>query len=226
LTAASIATLVAGAAAFDWSLGLRGLTYDDLYKRSVVFRGMRMPARFSVLVGAALALLAAHGARRILRLGRTAAQRGTICAALALIVLFDLRMDPHLRTYPSQIPRIYRSVTPDMVLMELPRDYGRADRYFSPSYMYFSTWHWAHLLGGYSGFMPVDPVFEDALRNFPDPEAVAAFRQFGATHLTFNCSFEPVRCSEVLAALDANPTLELFRRDTWQSAEVRIYRWR
>src|SRR5205085_10799296 len=64
LGAAGIATIVAGALTFDWSLGFKGLTYDDLYKRSVIHRGMRVPARFSVVVGAALALLAAFGARR------------------------------------------------------------------------------------------------------------------------------------------------------------------
>ena len=72
-TGATIATIVAGTITFDWSLGLKGLTYDDLFKRSSVYRGMRVPARFSVIVGAALALLAGFGARRVLRLARAAA---------------------------------------------------------------------------------------------------------------------------------------------------------
>jgi hypothetical protein len=226
LSGAAIASTVAGAAAFDWSLGLRGLTYDDLYNRSVVIRGMRMPARFSVLVGAALTLLGGYGARRILRLAPTATTRSALCAALALIVLFDLRMDPHLETYPSQIPSIYGSVTPDMVLMELPRDHERGDRFFAPSYMYFSTRHWAHLLGGYSGFMPNDEVFDDAVRAFPYPEAVATFRRLGATHLTYNCSFDWVRCRDVMAALEANPSLQLVATSTWQAQPVALYRFR
>src|ERR1051326_7313024 len=184
---------------------------------------MRMPARFSVLVGAALTLLAGYGARRILRLAPTATTRSALCAALALIVLFDLRMDPHLDTYPSQIPSIYGSVTPDMVLMELPRDHERGDRFFAPSYMYFSTRHWAHLLGGYSGFMPNDEVFDDAVRAFPYPEAVATFRRLGATHLTYNCSFDWVRCRDVMAALEANPSLQLVATSTWQAQPVALY---
>jgi hypothetical protein len=226
LTGAATATLVAGAATFDWSLGLRGLTYDDLYKRSVVIRGMRMPARFSVLVGAALALLGAYGARRIIALGRTARQRGAICAVLALIVLFDLRVDPHLEPYASKIPGIYQSVTPDMVLMEMPRDRDRADRFFAPAYMYFSTKHWAHLLGGYSGFMPNEPDFDDAVRSFPHPDAVARFRLMGATHLTYNCSFDWIGCKDVMAALAANPTLQLVITSTWRAQPVALYRFR
>lgn len=226
LSGAAIATLVAGAAAFDWSLGLRGLTYDDLYKRSVVIRGMRMPVRFSVLVGAALALLGAYGARRILALGRTAAHRGAICAGLALIVLVDLRVDPHLESYFAKMPSIYGSVTPDMVLIELPRDHERADRFFAPAYMYFSTRHWAQLLGGYSGFMPNEPDFDDAVRSFPHPDAVATFHRLGATHLTFNCSFDWMRCKEVLAALDANPSLEVVTTSTWQAQPVALYRFK
>jgi hypothetical protein len=71
LGAAGIATIVSGVAAFEWSLGLKGLTYPELYDHSAAFRGMRVPARFSAIVGCALALLGAFGAQRLLRLGRT-----------------------------------------------------------------------------------------------------------------------------------------------------------
>jgi hypothetical protein len=225
LSGAAIATAAAGAAAFEWSLGFRGLTYDDLYKRFLVFRGMRVPARFSVLVGTALALLGGYGARRILGLGRTPTARSAICAALVLMVLFDLRMNPHVEPYP-QIPGIYGSVRSDMVLMEMPRDRDRFDRFFAPSYMYFSTRHWAHLLSGYSGFMPNEDDFEDAVRSFPHPDAVARFRTLGATHLTYNCAFDWRRCKDVLAALDANPSLEIVASSTWQAQPIALYRFK
>jgi hypothetical protein len=226
LSGAAIASIAGGAAAFDWSLGLRGLTYDDLYKRSVVIRGMRQPTRASVIAGAALILLGAYGAQRILRLGRTPVARSAICAALALIVLFDLRMDAHLEAYRAPIPSIYESVTPDMILMELPRDRDRYDRVFAMSYDYFSTRHWPHLLGGYSGYMPEDPGMDDAVRAFPYPEAVATFRRLGATHLTYNCSFDWIGCKEVMATLAANPTLEIVATTTWREQPVTLYRFK
>ena len=221
LTGAGIAVLVSGAAAFDWSLGLRGLTYDDLHKLSVVHRGMRVPARFSVVVGAALALLGAFGARRLIRFGRSPAAQSAVCATLAVLVLIDLRIDARLTPYYSTVPSIYGRVTPDMVLAELPREH-------EIDYMYFSTRHWARLLRGYSGFMPDTSELWAAVRAFPDRDAVATFRRLGATHLTYNCRFEsPNRpCAEVIEQLDANPTLELAAGGRWEGGPVRLYRFR
>jgi hypothetical protein len=219
LTAGSIATVVAGALTFDWSLGFKGLTYDDIYKRSVAHQGMRVPARFSVVVGAALALLGAFGAARVLRLGRTPAARGSLCAALTLAVLFDLRLDPRLETYHATIPSIYDRVTPDMVLVEFPR-------FHDVEYMYFSTRHWARMLGGYSGFIPVDDTLEQGLRTFPSAESLDRLRRRGATHLTYNCGLEQKqnRCAAVFEFLDSSPAVELVAWARWERAEVRLYR--
>lgn len=219
LTAAGIATLVSGAAAFDWSLGLKGLTYDDLYKRSAAYRGMRVPARFSAIVGCALVLLAGFGAARVIRLGHAPIAQATICAALSLVVLFDLRMDPGVRPLAPTIPGIYSSVTPDMVLAELPRDH-------EITYMYFSTAHWAHLLGGYSGYMVLTPGLNEAEDAFPSRASIQALKHLGATHLTYNCALELTRahCERVLEALDANPDLGPIATQMWEHAEVRLYR--
>jgi hypothetical protein len=219
LTAGSIATIVAGALTFDWSLGFKGLTYDDIYKRSVAHQGMRVPARFSVVVGAALALLGAFGAARVLRLGRTPAARGGLCAALTLVVLFDLRMDPRLETYHSTIPSIYDRVTPDMILVEFPR-------YHDVEYMYFSTRHWARMLGGYSGFIPIDDTLEQGLRTFPSAESLDRLRRRGATHLTYNCGLEQRqnRCAAVFEFLEGSSGVELIAWGRWERAEVRLYR--
>ena len=221
LTGAAMAAVVSGALAFDWSLGFKGLTYDDLYKRSLVYRGMRVPARFSVVVGAALALLGAFGASRLLRRARTPAAQGAICAALTMVVLFDLRLDPRLQSYRATIPSIYDRVTPDMVLVELPLSHD-------VDYMYFSTRHWAHLLGGYSGFHPFDEALERGLQAFPSPEGIDALRRRGATHLTYNCALEtnPVRCARTLQVLDENRALERMAAERWEKAEVRLYRFR
>jgi hypothetical protein len=221
LTGAGIATTVAGAITFDWSLGFNGLTYDDLYKRSVVHRGMRVPARFSVVVGAALALLAAFGARRVLRLGRTPTTQGAICAAMALLVLFDLQFDPRLQPYFGSIPSIYARVTPDMVLAEFPREHDT-------DYMYFATRHQAHLLGGYSGFVPNQPDLWKAFDALPSPAGVDGLRRLGATHLTYNCRLERRErsCEWIVQQLDENPALELVASERWEKADVRLYRLR
>jgi len=229
-----IATVVSGAAAFDWSLGLKGLTYGKLYDLSPAYRGMRVAARFTVMVEAALALLAGFGAARILRLrfwrgraeatGPAVATRGVLCAALCAAVLIDLRMDLPLMGYPRGVPQIYRYVEPTMVLEELPSGH-------TLDYMYFSTRHWAKLLTGYSGFGTDLSALEAAEAAFPAPEAVATFQRLGATHLTYNCGFEKANgktqadCDRMFDALRRNPSLRLVASEWWKGNLIRLYRY-
>jgi hypothetical protein len=220
LTAGTTAALVAGSLAFDWSLGLNGLTYGELYRLSPVYRGMRVMARFSAIVGVALVLLGAAGSARLLRRvsGRA---RPYACATLALLVLFDLRMDPRIGPIPNGIPPIYSRVTPDMVLVELPVDP-------QISYMYFSTFHWAQLVGGYSGFPKYSDALMDGWKRWPSPESLADFRRTGATHLTYNCGMEEYKqhCAAAFETLDNAPGLELMASGLWQGQEARLYRFR
>ena len=220
LTAGTTAALVAGSFAFDWSLGLNGLTYEHLYNFASIYRGMRMTARFSVIVGVALVLLGGVGAARLFR-RLTAPARPFACAALALLVLFDLHIDPGIGPIPKGIPPIYSRVTPDMVLVELPVDP-------QITYMYFSTFHWAQLLGGYSGFPKYSDNLMEGWKQWPAPESIAYFRRAGATHLTYNCGLEAggARCGNTLQLLDDNSSLELIASGLWSGKETRLYRFK
>jgi hypothetical protein len=222
-----IATLVGGAAAFDWSLGLKGLTYRKLYELSPVYRGMRVAARFAVMVHCALALLAGFGAARMLRLPlfrRTPVIRGIVCAALCAGVLADLRMDFPLQGYIRVIPAIYQHVDHRMVLEELPGGHNL-------DYMYFSTRHWAKLLTGYSGFGTNLSELQAAEAAFPAPEAIATFHRLGATHLTYNCGFDKANgktdgdCDRVFDTLRRNPSLRVIASEPWRGSMIRLYRY-
>ena len=219
LTAGTIGAITASALTFDWSLGMNGLTYDDMYKRSSLYRGMRVPARFSAILGAGLVLLAGAGAARLLRRIARPAVRASVCAALCVFVLFDLRMSPGIGDYPTGMPPIYSAVSPSMVLVEMP-----ANRPID--YMYFSTSHWARMLGGYSGFMKYSDALMQGYEVWPTATAIELFRSAGATHLTYNCAFEasPTRCAVTLEHLDGNPALRLVASGLWQGKETRLYR--
>src|SRR5438445_3311149 len=128
---------------------------------------MRVMARCSVIVGVALVLLGAAGAARLLRRVPDRA-RPFACAALALLVLFDLHMDPRIGPIAKGIPPIYSRVTPDMVLVELPVDP-------QISYMYFSTFHWASLVGGYSGFPKYTENLMEGWKKWPAPVSLDYF---------------------------------------------------
>jgi hypothetical protein len=221
LAAAPIASLVSGALAFDWSLGPYGLTYDDLYHWLLPYRGLRVPARFSMFVGTALILLGAAGSRRIIDAAARARLATPVFACLAAAALFDLRLDLRMLDYWKEPPPIYASVTPSMVLAEFPWEENAQD------YMYFSTRHWARLLNGYSGSFPDAFIdLQKRLETFPAPDAIEAVRAAGATHVTFNCTLEPrkYRCLPTIDALDANPSLELVSGGRWEGDEVRLYR--
>ena len=223
LGAIQIASLVSGALAFDWSLGTNGLTYDDLYHWLLPYRGLRVPARFSMFVGTALVLLGAIGTRRIIGAASRVGLGTPVFALLAAAALFDLRLDVRVLDYWKDPPEIYRSVTPSMVLVEFPWAENAQD------YMYFSTRHWARLINGYSGSFP--DAFIDLQKHFdafPAPDAIEAARQAGATHLTFNCTLEvrKYRCLPTIAALDANPSLEPVAAGRWEGDEVRLYRFK
>jgi hypothetical protein len=221
ITTVTAALAVSGATAIEWSRGLNGWTYPAIYNKVPAYRGIRVPARFSVILGSVLALLCAFGTHRLL--DRIGSARGRTAAAsvLAGLVLVDLRLTTSLVNYWPTVPSIYQRVTPDMVLAELPASQDI-------HYMYFSTDHRARLIGGYSGFIPKDPTFGDALMAFPAPAAIEAFQQRGATHLSYNCAFERslTRCEYNLAQLGANPRLELVASERWLNADVRLYRIR
>jgi hypothetical protein len=225
LTGASIATIVAGAAVFDWSLGLKGLTYDDLVTRSLVYRGMRVPARFSAVLGSALALLGAFGARRLIRLGGSLRAQAAVCAVLGCLVAADLRLDPKIHASAPSIPSIYDQMDPSMVVVNLPRFH---DGFQDHLYMYFSTRRWPQLAGGYSGFMPLNPDLEYGLQHFPDADALASLRKTGATHVAYVCALERIRahCPRIIAGLAASPALELVASATWEAAPTALYKFK
>ena len=221
LNVTAVALIVSGALAFDWSLGVNGLTYDELRDLLLPFRGLRAPARFSVLVGTSLILLGAFGAHRLFARVRSRMARHLLFAAIVVFAWIDLR--PTFRLVPAwrTVPPVYAAVNPSMVLAEFPMRYDR-----NISYMYFSTTHWAKLVNGYSGFLPeaFDRLQQD-VATFPAPDALARVRAQGATHLTVNCRFYggDAACAPVLAALDTSQEVRLVSRGRWEGADVRLY---
>lgn len=215
------ATLAASSLVFDGSLGTHGLIYDYLYRWVLPFRGMRVPARFSALVGTGLILLSAYGARRVIRLVPNRTGQSIIFLAVSAAVLFDLRPVLHLEDYPPVIPPIYVAVTPSMVLAEFPM---RPDA--NIRYMYFSTRHWARMLNGYSGYLPeVYMALQGDLEGFPGGDTLPRLRREGVTHVTVHCALvdEPAACPALLASVDASRDLRLVAAGRWQKAEVRLY---
>lgn len=172
--------------------------YRSLYDYVPGFDGLRVPARYGVVVMVFVAALAGEGARA---LGRWWPRRGSAVAVAGgvLVVLEALAApiglngasagaDAATRSARlgrgSDVPPVYRfvqSLPKDTVLAEFP--FGRIE--LELRYMYYSTEHWRPLVNGYSGTFP--PSYDERvpfLRE-PDKDADRSWTSLvasGATH--------------------------------------------
>jgi hypothetical protein len=171
-------------------------TYRLLYDYVPAFDGLRVPARFAMLVTLMLSVLAGYGAQWVARFrGGTA----VLVAACALFLLestsvpFTLNGMEPLRDLvtpearirpPAEGPEVYRTLLrqpEDSVLLELPL--GQPD--YDVRAVYYSTIHWRPLINGYSGFFPpYYGLLTTALSEIPRHPDVSleAIWSSGATH--------------------------------------------
>jgi hypothetical protein len=210
--------------AFDGSLGFHGLLYPYLYDWFPPMRGLRVPARFSVIVGLSLAILSGFGMRRLL--ARLSPGKAQVAFAAAVILLaFDLRPNLSLEPVWPEPPSIYAGVNAHhTVLAEFPVPDDPFGFAFNTSYMYFSLWHGANMVNGYSGFLPTSyEELAKGLASFPSTSSVALLRQRGVTHVTLNCALYRDDCSPVLRAFDSEPALRRVTEGRWQGAPAVLY---
>jgi len=159
--------------------------------------GLRVPARFAMIVALTLAVLGAFGAAAIARL-----QHGVVVLGiLAALFLYEAGAAPfvvngmapikELATpaarleLPRRAPLVYRSVDqlpPDAVIADLPL--GEPD--YDLRAMYYSIERWRRIVNGYSGFFPphygrVKVALSEVPRH-PDI-SVETLRELGVTHV-------------------------------------------
>ncbi len=213
--------------AFEMSLGLNGHIYPYLYEWLAFMRGMRAPARAGFLVGLTLAVLSGFGVQRLLA-GRSRAASFAIVAVLTIAIAVDLRPAVYLQTAWPAPPRVYQSIKPTDVLAEFPMGSLTSDTglVMDTPYMYFSIWHGAQLINGYSGHLPPDHFdFLRTMDAFPDPSTIQVLRERGTTHVTVNCLFYR-GCGRLLERVERMPDLQLVSSTVWQARLVRLYELR
>ena len=207
---------------FDGSLGFNGVEYPYLHRWLSPFRGLRVPARLGVVVGLTLSILAGFGARRILRRCRSRTCEHVVFAALVAGVMIDAWPALTLRSVWKEPPEIYKSLkdTPGVILAEFPMARGEGNAPF----MYFSLWHWLPMVNGYSGFIPKsygDLIADVA--DFPRPEAIAALRRRGVTHVTINCALSDAGCEDLIHLMRQCPELRLIEDARWAGGPLQLY---
>lgn len=214
-------TLFAVAMSFGPHIHSRGRLIDEenvyalFYDHVPGFDGLRVPARFGMIVALGLAALAAYGTAFIER-----RRRGGLLTLVAgaLIVVestaVPLPLNGNDTNYRQQdlvalpatvatgaaTPPVYGFVAQlpaSAVILELP--FGEVA--FEARYIFYSTAHWRRLVNGYSGGAPVEyGLLAEALRDLrrsPD-RAWQALARSGATHaIVHEASYADGRGAEV-----------------------------
>ena len=224
LSVARLGYAAALAVAFDGSLGFNSGLYTWLHAHLRVFRGLRVPARYAMLVGFSLAVLAGYGATRLLE--RWPRWRHPLAAVMLAIVVVEawprLALKPVWRTPPA----IYDALPRDgsAVLAEFPME--RQLDLDDTRYMYFSIFHWNKLVNGYSGFAPPSHYhLLDAAKGFPSAAALQDLRSRGVKYVSVHGAFySPEDYRRIVGGLDARRDLTLVSAVPWEGSESRLYR--
>jgi hypothetical protein len=160
--------LVLGGLAFWASLGPKAGLYAALHAIVPGVSGLRVPARFAILVFLAMAILAAGV------LGRLARRFPRVVPLLALLPLVELYGTRNLfveaPSEPSAADRFLADAAPrEAAIVHLPMPFDRGPIGQNAVYMLSSTIHFRPLVNGHSAFAP--PSFYEAARaleSFPD----------------------------------------------------------
>ena len=188
----------AGALALSVELtrGSNSLLYRGLYEMFPFMRGLRAPARASILVGLALAVLAGFAVQRLLA-HRSRAWATVVVSTLTMLIGVDLYPRLAFEQVWREPPAIYQIVKGrhDVVLAEFPLGLSPGGGLTDTPQMYFSLWHWNQIVDGYSGHAPEGyGAFQVGMQSFPSRSSLELLRARGVTHVTVNCGLYNSGC--------------------------------
>jgi len=227
LSAARIGYVSALALAFDASLGSNGRVYRLLYEYAPGFRALRVPSRFSVLVGMTLTLLAGYGVARVTR-ARGSAARWTMALLAAGAGIFEMTPRNNLVPAWMEPPATVASLPndPGVVLVELPMPLDELTIWEDARSNYNSTFHWQKVANGASGHVPESYLQLFArLQTFPSDDAMEYLCERGVTHVAVHQKFYVHdRYARVVRELAARTDIALVATGSFLGAESRLYR--
>jgi len=214
------------AIAVDGSFGFNGMTFHWLRDWIPPFRGLRVPARFAMIVSMTLAILASFGAATMFR--RWSKWRVPLVACVLATVAIEPMPRLELEPVWSSPPDIYDTLskTSPVVLAELPVGTNEWGVHFDATYIYFSTFHWQRLVNGNSGFFPPSyEEFMDRVRHFPTDRSIEYLRSRGVEYFTLHGEFMSDRqYRRAVRDLRRRPGIELITTKPWANSESQLYR--
>jgi hypothetical protein len=187
--AARLGYVLAGLLAFEASLGMNGVTFPVLRETIGAYRGLRVPARFSILVGLTAAVAAGYAAARVFE--RWPVWRKPALALLMAVTIFEMWPRLEFEEVWRRPPAIYAAVqNPPAVLAEFPISRHQGQTLLGFNYMYFSTFHWNRILDGNSGFFPPSWFeYVERTADFPSRASVDYLRSRGVQYIVVHGGF-------------------------------------
>lgn len=204
---------IAGLAGLVISLGLNTPIYNVLGTVVFTYRGLRAPARASILVFLAISGLAAFGWARLQPLLKRRATLATVVVAGAMLLEYATVQSPWL-TLPPRPPAVYSwlAMEPRSVVVEFPIPTAdRLDFIYDGFYMLGSTAHWQPLLNGYSGFFPRSFLELTEYANaFPDERSMDYLKKRGVDLIVVHGGYmAPDRFGSITADLLARADISV-----------------
>jgi len=184
-----IAYAIVLAIAVDISFAQRGLLLGWLYDHVVLYRGLRVPARFGQIALLAAGVLTGFGVVRVLAWVRRR-RPSLIPAALAGIggivileyLMFPLALVPVTTTASASSAWLAQQAPGPIVNLPLPSERATTLDSIEPRYEYESTFHWRPMFNGYSGSTPGAYILtKPAIAEFPSDAAIAKLHELGIT---------------------------------------------
>jgi len=208
-----ITLAIVGVTGFIISLGLNSIFYEPLRAVVLAYRGLRAPARASILFFLAISALAAFGFARLMR-GRSPKTMvvATVLVSAALLGEYRTAMVSWL-LIPNPPAAVYQwlKIQPRSVVIEVP--FARAERLHAIAdglYMFNSTRHWQPIVNGYSGFFPKSFYQLSAyMAAFPDENSIGYLKRRGVDLIIVHGALlGPDEFGATTAALLARPDIE------------------
>jgi hypothetical protein len=211
--------------AFWASFGPKGQLYSALYAIVPMFAWLRAPARFGVIVGFGLSVLAGLAIAEWLRRSRRPA---LVTAALVIVAAGELAVPIYMPEAPPVNP-VYRTLAtlPRGPVIEMPFFYPQVGLFQHTKYMLASTAHWMPMVNGYSDYIPPD-FYEHVmlLAPFPSRDAFKILEPDAVRYAVFHMNgYNAENRNDVLTRLkEFEPYLRpLYMDDTTRLYEIVRY---
>jgi len=204
---------VLAAVALELSFGTNGWLYGWLFAHVGALHGLRAPARFAILVSAALAMMAGFGVDALA--GRLRDARRARVMTIAVLALLTIEYTPQkmiLAVVANNPPDVYKMISSlgDGVVVELPMPVPEGLPGYDALYASWSAAHWHPLVNGYSGYYP--PAYIDTLsymRTFPDDGSIARLKHLNVRFIIVHRYFyESSQYAALIQRMVARPELK------------------